>query len=57
VNGWRGNENGGRGKKNMEFNSEFSAKRLAQARSVLRYSLPLAQEVMSGKTALCFQTL
>jgi ParB-like chromosome segregation protein Spo0J len=43
---------GGRGKKNKEFNSGFSAKRLQQARSVLRFSRPLADEVISGTTPL-----
>jgi hypothetical protein len=45
----------GRGQKGVaktEFSSDFSVKRLAQARSVLRYSRPLADEVITGTTAL-----
>lgn len=39
----------GRGNKGKsEVSSDFSQKRLAQARSVLRYSRPLAQEVLKG---------
>jgi hypothetical protein len=48
-------EKGGCGKKKERVDEKstlFSAKRLQLARSVLRYSTPLAQEVMSGKTAL-----
>jgi hypothetical protein len=42
---------GGRGK-NSSLKLEFSGQRLSFARIVLRYSTPLAREVMSGKTAL-----
>jgi len=48
-------EKGGRGNKKERVDEKsalFSAKRLQLARSVLRYSTPLAQEVMSGKTVL-----
>jgi hypothetical protein len=34
------------------LSGKFNPERLRLARSVLRYSVPLAQEVMSGKTAL-----
>jgi hypothetical protein len=43
---------GQKGKKVVDLVNNFSRARLSQARAVLRYSVPLAQEVMSGNTAL-----
>jgi hypothetical protein len=51
-----GPEKGGRGKKSIPINSAetagFSARRLKEARNVLAYSRPLAEEVLKGTISL-----
>ena len=43
---------GRKGKKVVASSNNFERTHLSRARSVLRYSMPLAQEVMSGKSTL-----